>query len=415
MTGGRARACVTGMGVITPIGQGLEPFWDGLVSGRNGAAPVVAFDTSKLKSHVGCEVKAYAVPDEVRPHLIGGRCTELALFATRQAVAQAGIEDRLAGDADGPAAAGIVVGTTMGDVTGFEQQRAAHADRPANRSELAQLAHRPLDIMGRAIAGMYRISGPLLTVPTACAAGSYAVGMASRLVTRGRVRVAIAVGCEAFSRLAFVGFTRLGAMSPDLCRPFSGERRGLLLGEGAAALIIELESAARARGAEILGFVDGFGLSCDAFHVTGPHPEGLGAARAMQSALNDAGLAADSVDYINAHGTGTQLNDRMESLAIRTVFGERTSQVPVSSIKSVTGHMMGAAGGVEAVASLLALRHRLIPPTWNWLQADPECAIDCVPNQPRSAPLRRVLSNSYAFGGNNASLLLSAADTGAAR
>jgi 3-oxoacyl-[acyl-carrier-protein] synthase II len=414
MSGERCRPCVTGMGVVTPIGQNPESFWNALMAGTSGAGAVRSFDTSRFKSNAGCEIIEYTLPDAVRPYATGGRCTELALLAAAQAVDDAGLGGRI----DGAADIGLVVGTTMGDVTGFEQDRAAHSDRRADDRELASLAHRPLDLMVRAIARMYSLSGPCTTVPTACAAGAYAIGMAASLVARGRLRAAIAVGCEAFSRLAFVGFSRLGAMSPDLCRPFSGRRRGLLLGEGAAAVIVESEASARARGAEVAGFIDGFGISCDAFHVTGPHPEGAGAARATENALREAGLPADRVDYVNAHGTGTLLNDKMESLAIRRVFGERAPRLPVSSIKALTGHMMGAAGSTEAVASLLALRHGVIPPTWNWLEPDPECAIDCVPNEPRPARLRHVVSNSYAFGGNNASLLLTspaAAGQGAAR
>ena len=398
-----SRPCVTGIGVITPIGRDLPSFWDALISGRAGSGPVRSFDTSKLKSNTGCEVDEYTVPPAVRSHVLGGRCTELALLAVAQAVEQAGLGKLV----DGAGDVGVVVGTTMGDVTRFEQDRVSHSDRQADETELASLAHRPLDVMARSIAGMYRLSGPLTTAPTACAAGAYTIGMAASMVARGRARAAIAVGCEAFSRLAFIGFTRLGAMSPDACRPFSRNRPGLLLGEGAAALIVESEESARSRGAEPLGVIEGFGLSCDAFHVTGPHPDGQGAARAMENALADARVSPDEIDYVNAHGTGTLLNDKMESLAIQRVFGDRARRVPVSSIKALTGHMMGAAGAVEAVASLLALRHGAIPPTWNWQEADPDCDIDCVPNEPRPARLRHILSNSYAFGGNNASLVLS--------
>jgi 3-oxoacyl-(acyl-carrier-protein) synthase len=198
------------------------------------------------------------------------------------------------------------------------------------------------------------------------------------------------------------------AMSADVCRPFSRQRPGLLLGEGAGALVIEPEDARISQGPP-LAYVDGFGLSCDAHHITGPHPEGGGAARAMQDALRRARLDPDQVDYVNAHGTGTQLNDRTESLAIHRVFGARARGVPVSSIKALTGHMMGAAGAVEAIASVLSMRHGVIPPTWNWLGPDPECDVDCVPNEPRPAVLRHVVSNSYAFGGNNASLVLTRA------
>jgi 3-oxoacyl-[acyl-carrier-protein] synthase II len=233
-------------------------------------------------------------------------------------------------------------------------------------------------------------------------------------VRSGRARVALAVGCEAFSRLAFVGFSRMRAMSPDVCRPFSRGRPGLLLGEGAGALVVEDSEAARRRGAPLRGRVAGFGLSCDAFHITAPHENGSGAAAATRDALHRAGIAPEDVDYVNAHGTGTPLNDKVESLAMRTVFGTHLGRLPVSSIKALTGHMMGAAGAVEAIASLLAMEHGVVPPTWNWLDRDPDCDIDCVPNEPRERRMRLVVSNSYAFGGNNASLVLaSPAATGA--
>jgi 3-oxoacyl-[acyl-carrier-protein] synthase II len=392
------------MGVVTPIGSDLDAFWASLLTGMTGAAPVASFDTAALGVKVGCEVRDGGLPADLRPHALGGRTTELALLAARQAVEAAGLKSTLPGDPD----AAVVVGTTMGDVHGFEQARGARAERDPGPEELGLLARRPLDVIGRSIASLYGMTRPAVTVPAACAAGGYAVGMAASLVARGRARAVVAVGAEAFSRLAFVGFARLGAMSPDVCRPFSRGRAGLLLGEGAAALVVESDASARARGAEIAGYVSGFGLSCDAFHVTGPHPEGLGAARALKDALKRARLDPDAVDYVNAHGTGTPLNDKVESLAIRRVFGERGARLPVSSIKALTGHMMGAAGAAEAVASLLAIRHGVVPPTWNWVERDPDCDIDCVPNEPRRADLKHVVSNSYAFGGNNASLVLSA-------
>jgi len=391
------------MGVLTPIGSTLREFWDALLSGRSGAGPIGAFDTSRFTHKIACEVPGYTVPDSIRPHVLGGRCTEMALLSASMAVEQAGVKSCFEGRPD----AALVVGTTMCDVTLFEQERAAHEAREADESDLASLARRPLDVMARSLAHQLGITHNTLCVPTACAAGSYAVGMAASLVSRGRARIALAIGCDAMSRLAFIGFSRLGAMSPDVCRPFSRGRPGLLLGEGAAALVIESLESARARGAEVIGFVDGFGLSCDAHHPTGPHPQGSGAVRAMEQALQRARVPAERVDYVNAHGTGTMLNDKVESLAILKVFGRAADRLPVSSIKALTGHMMGAAGAVEAVASLLALRHGVIPPTWNWQEADPDCAIDCVPNQPRDRRLDYVLSNSYAFGGNNASLLLS--------
>jgi 3-oxoacyl-[acyl-carrier-protein] synthase II len=407
LTAERPRAWITGIGLVTPLGSDPDSFWSALLEGRSGAGEVRSFDTSGLPNHIGCEAGDLRVPERIRDHVLGGRCCELAAVVADQAVRHAGL------DLDGEAASklAVVVGTTMGDVTQFEQDRALHAEREADETDVASLAARPLDIMGRSIAAHFRLSGIVLTAPAACAAGSYAVGLAASIVARGEAKAALAVGCEALSRLAFVGFSRMHAMSADLCRPFSLGRPGLLLGEGAGALVVERLDAALARGAEPVGFIDGFGLSCDAYHVTGPHPEGDGALNAMRDAIERAGLDISRIDYINAHGTGTPLNDRTESLAIRRLLGDRSRAVPVSSIKALTGHMMGAAGAVEAIASLLALRHGIAPPTWNWTAPDPECDIDCVPNEPRALPLKHVLSNSYAFGGNNASLLLSRADS----
>jgi 3-oxoacyl-[acyl-carrier-protein] synthase II len=401
VTAERLRVWITGIGLATPLGSDVASFWDALLAGRSGAGPVRSFDTSALPNHVGCEIAQLSTSDDVRRLVLGGRCCELAAGVADQAVTSAGLGAMTAELA-------VVVGTTMGDVTQFEADRAAHPDLPADDTDVATLASRPLSIMARTVAGMYGVRRPVVTVPAACAAGNYAVGTAASLIARGEAQAALAIGCEAFSRLAFVGFSRMKAMSSEVCRPFSRGRPGLLLGEGAAALVLESEAGARKRGAVPLAFLDGFGLSCDAHHITGPRPDGAGAAAAMREALRRAAVVADDVDYVNAHGTGTALNDRMESLAIHAVFGNRARGVPVSSIKALTGHTLGAAGAIEAVASILAMRHGVIPPTWNWVEADPECDVDCVPNEPRPARLRHVLSNSYAFGGNNSSLLLTA-------
>ncbi len=399
--GGERRPAITGIGLHTPVGCDPNEFWDALVSGRQGAATVRSFDTTGLPNHIGCEAPPTRLSPRVEERVLGGRCTRLAAAAAEQALLDAGIPRAARG-----APIAVVVGTTMGEVTRFEAVRAEHPDRDPEPCDVKSLVERPLDVIARSLARAFALDGPQVTVPAACAAGSYAVGFAASLVARGVVPAALAVGCEAFSRLAFVGFTRMRAMSPDLCRPFSRGRPGLLLGEGAGALLIEPGAAARSRGAPVRAWLDGFGLSCDAHHVTAPHPEGAGAARAMRAAIARAGLDAAQLDYVNAHGTGTPLNDKTESLALRAVFGDRA--IPVSSIKSLTGHMMGAAGAVEAIATILALERGVVPPTWNWIEADPDCPIDCVPNAPRAQPLERALSNSYAFGGNNASLLLSA-------
>jgi 3-oxoacyl-[acyl-carrier-protein] synthase II len=335
---------ITGIGLVTPLGSDSDSFWTALLEGRSGARIVRSFDTSGLPNHIGCEVPDVRVPNELRPYLLGGRCCELAVVVADQALRHAGV-DRLY---DGSADLAVVVGTTMGDVAQFEQDRARHPEVPADDVDVATLADRPLHVMARTVAGIYGLRGPVVTVPAACAAGNYALGLAASLLARGEAKAALAIGCEAFSRLAFVGFSRMRAMSPDACRPFSRGRPGLLLGEGAAAVLLETESSARERQADPLAFLDGFGLSCDAFHITGPRQDGAGAAAALEQALHRAGLGPEDIDYLNAHGTGTALNDRMESVAIHRVFGDRARRVPVSSIKALTGHTLGAAGAIEA-------------------------------------------------------------------
>jgi 3-oxoacyl-[acyl-carrier-protein] synthase II len=304
---------------------------------------------------------------------------------------------------------GIAIGTTLGEPNFLERMSSAPlvAD-----SRWAQVTGFPASAIAESLATVLALAGPVITLPTACAAGNYAVADALELLRSGAAQVMLAGGADAFSRSAYLGFARLHAMSPDTCRPFDRERKGLLLGEGAGILVLERAEHARARGAGPLARILGASQSCDGFHITGPHPEGRGAARVMAGALADAELGSDIVDYINAHGTGTLHNDRTESLAIRTVFGRAAERVPVSSIKALTGHTMGAAGAIESVASILALRHQTIPPTWNFETPDPDCPLDVVPNAPRAANLRTVLNNSYAFGGNNASILFGHADVG---
>jgi len=399
MSGTRQRACITGIGVITPIGSDVDTFWVSLGTGRQGARHVRSFDTAGLAHRVGCEVQDLTVPDIATESVLGGRGCELAVSAAVQAVESAGLRTL-------PCAAretAVVVASAMGDISRFEQTRAAHDARTANDEDLAALADQPLDVMARSVASLYGVAGPVVSL---CDSGTAAIGFGASLIESGRARAVLALGCEPFSRFAFTGFARMNALSHDLCRPFSRGREGLLVGEGAGAVLLETASGAHERGAFMMGFVDGAGFASDAHHVSGPHAQGEGAARAMMQALERAGISPGEVDYVNAHGTGTPLGDRMECYAIHRVFGERGRTVPVSSIKALTGHMMGASGAVEVVACLLALRDGLIPPTWNWTEPDPDCDIDCVPNAVREAPLRRVLCHSSSFGGGHASLLL---------
>jgi 3-oxoacyl-[acyl-carrier-protein] synthase II len=243
-------------------------------------------------------------------------------------------------------------------------------------------------------------------IPTACAAGNYAIGYGFDMIRTGRADVMLSGGADAFSRITYMGFSRLGAIAPERCQPFDRMRKGMVPGEGAAVLVLESLEGARARGATIYAEVLGYGVSCDSHHMTAAHPQGDGAIRAMAAALKESGVSRDDVDYISAHGTGTPTNDRVESLAVRSFFGERASRIPMSSIKSMVGHTMGAASAIEAAACSLAIHTGWAPPTMNYETPDPECDLDYVPNRARKVDPRVVLNNAYAFGGNNASLCL---------
>ncbi|MBI4601633.1 MAG: beta-ketoacyl-[acyl-carrier-protein] synthase family protein [Planctomycetes bacterium] len=390
---------VTGLGCVTPIGNCVASFWRSLLEGRSGAAPIASFATSPYKTSIGCEVKGFEAPAPNGGRW--GRATDLAIAAAGEALRHAGIDPR----AEGPRM-GVSVGTTMGEPN-FLDELTARAGGPPPSPDGAGapwgevLTHSAWSITSW-VASQLGIEGPQASLPAACSAGNYAVGLAFDLIRQGRLEAAVAGGTEAFSESAFAGFSRLNAMSPDACRPFDADRLGLLLGEGAGFLVLECEEHARRRDAPVLARVLGYGLSCDAYHITGPHPEGEGAAAVMRNALRDAGADPGEVGYICCHGTGTPHNDRTEAKAIHKVFGDRARSVPASSIKAITGHMMGAASAAEAVACVLALRDGVLPPTWNHRRLDPECDLDVIPNEPREARVKVVLNNSYAFGGNNA-------------
>ncbi len=397
---------ITGIGCVTPIGNDAPAFWQSLLTGSSGAGPITSFDVAPYRSSTGCEVKGFAL--EI-PGATGGevpsipRASQLALAASREALQAAGL---LQGQSpDGalqvpPGRLAVSVGTTMGELNFLDRLQKSSSEDGGDGPPWGEVVTLGASTIARTIAVVLGIDGPQYSLPAACSAGNYAIGYALDLIRRGRIDAALAGGSEAFSESAFAGFTRLGAMSPDVCRPFDRNRKGLLLGEGAAFLVLEREDFARKRNARPLARVLGYGLSCDAHHITGPHPDGRGAAACMQNALWDAGIGPEKVDYINAHGTGTRPNDKIETLAIRSIFGKR--QVPVSSIKALTGHTMGAASAIEAVSCILALQNGILPPTWNYQEPDPECDLDVIPNAPREASPAVVINNSYAFGGNNA-------------
>lgn len=385
------RVVVTGVGPVTPIGSGRENFWNAALAGTDGSGEVQKFDTSIYRFHRACEVKNF-----VAPKLEGdpGPATGLAVVATELALQDAGLELPLG-------EVGLVIGTTGGEIPVLEHINRVRFHEGEERVDRFEFLKYPVHVISTNVARHFGFTGPNVVVPTACAAGNYAVAIARDWLQSGRVDMVLAGGVDPLSTVTFTGFGRMFAIAPDRCRPFDKNRKGITPGEGAAMLVLETLQSAKARGAKIYAEVAGAGFSCDAYHPTMPHPDGMGARLAMERALHDAGLNHDVVDYISAHGTGTPANDKIEATAIREVMGDHASQVAVSSIKSMIGHTMGAASAIEAVACALAIDTGAVPPTINYETPDPECNLDVVPNQSRSKTVTVALNNAYAFGGNN--------------
>jgi len=388
------RVFISGLGVVSPVGLGRDRFWSALMSGESGVAPVTRFDTSGLDRNLGCEVKAFHPRDfmtalEARRM---GRCSQMALAAARMAVDEAGIESSLSGS-DRTA---VIVGTTMGEANVLDELEHAWIHDGDSAVTVAKLPRYGSTLLPIHIARAFGARGVVQTLPAACAAGNYAIGLAADLIRSGRADVAITGASEVMAKLEYAGFARLGAMAPQRCQPFDVDRRGLILGEGAGMLVIESEEHLVRRGGKALAEVGGYGLACDAHHITRPHPDGAGSKTAMRDALRSTGITAADVDFINAHGTGTPANDPIESQVIREIFGEDTW---VSSIKSMIGHCMGAASAIEAVSCVLSLEHSILPPTINYETPDPHCSVSLVANEPREVTVDVVMNNALAFGG----------------
>lgn len=405
--GGR-RVVVTGVGAVSCIGTGRRQLWESLLAGRSGIGPVRSFDTSRLQVHLGAEVHDFEPAIWVRRFDPGsvGRATQMAIAAARLAVDDAGLDP----EGDENDRFGVILGTTSGEPLEIERfDDLMLAGRLAEvGSELA--SRYPCHRIAGQVAAELGLTGINCMVPTACAAGNFALGFASDAIRLGRAEVMLAGAADAFSRITYTGFARLGAIARDRCAPFDRDRQGMVPGEGAGVLVLESLGRAVERGAEIYAEVVGYGLSCDAHHMTSSDPEGEGPARAMLNALEAAGLEPSDVDYISAHGTGTPTNDRLETVAVKRAFGEAALAVPMSSIKSMLGHAMGAASALEALACCLAIREGWLPPTINYREPDPECDLDCVPNIARRQAVSVAMNNAYAFGGTNASVLLAAVE-----
>ena len=387
MTGERRRVVITGMGAITAAGLGVESFWRACVEGRSALRPS---GRAGVEGVIGAEV----IPGGALPAgaLRDDRAARLALAAAREAVEASGWTG------DGlPPGAGLVLGTCLGDVV-------AQLDRGEDS------AHPPAGYASPALrlAATHALSGPVMTISVACASGTAAIGEAAGCIRRGEADRMLAGGVDGLSLFITSGFELLRALTRTTVRPFDRRRDGLALGEGAGIVVLEEAESARRRGAPIVAEILGSGSALDAHHMTGPSPSGDGALHAMTMALADARIAADAIDFISAHGTGTSFNDRMETVAIKRLLGDAARRVPIDSIKPIIGHTLGAAGALEAILCVRVIATGIVPPTINYEEPDPECDLDYVPNVARHVTVRRALSTSSAFAGHNAALILAA-------
>lgn len=399
------RVVVTGIGAVTSVGEGRQQMWDALLAGRSGIGPVESFDTGAYSVHLGGEVRDFEPARHLRnlnPEQLG-RASQMACAAARLALSDAGLDPAPEGEA--AERCGVAMGTTSGEPREVERFNDSFVAERLSEVDRRFIALYPCHTIAASVAAEVGFAGPNAMLPTACAAGNYAVAHACDVLRAGRSDIMLAGGADSFSRITYTGFARLGAIAPERCQPFDRERKGMIPGEGAAVLVLEPLAKARRRGARIYAEVAGYGLSCDAHHMTGAHPEGDGARRAMEAALERSGLRAEEVDYVSAHGTGTPTNDRLETIAFHRVFGDEARRVPVSSIKSMLGHTMGAASAIEAAVCSLAVSEGRIPPTINFEEPDPDCDLDVVPNEARELPVRVAMNNAYAFGGTNASVI----------
>lgn len=403
------RVVVTGLGAVTPLGLDVPTTWAALCAGRSGIGRITLFDPSPFAVQIAGEVKGfdplrYIDAKEARRL---DRNVQFAVAAAQEAVRDAGLE---IGEA--PEEVGVIIGSAVGGIkTLLDAQKTLEEKGPARVSPFC-LQNLIPDTASGQVAIVLGAKGPNMAIVSACATGGHAIGEAAETIRRGDARAVIAGGTEAaLVPVVLAGFTVMRALAMDnecperACRPFDRTRQGFVMAEGCAILVLEDYEYARARGARIYAEVIGYGSTNDAYHLAAPAENGEGAARAMAMALRKAGLRPEEVDYINAHGTGTPLNDKFETAAIKTVFGAHAYRLAVSSTKSMTGHMMGAAGAVEAMVCVLALRDQIIPPTINYRYPDPDCDLDYVPNQARPARLRVALSNSLGLGGHNACLI----------
>ena len=404
------RVAVTGMGLVTPVGNDVPSSWSAILAGRSGIGLITEFDHSAFKTHVAAEVKNFdaSLYVDKKDTRRMDRFLHFAAAAAQEAVADAKLDVAYFT----PRRVGVVVGSGIGGVHILLEQHDIMNERGPRRVSPFTVSGLILNSAAAHISIMTGARGPNFAIATACATGTHTIGEAAEIIRRGSADAMICGGSEAaIVPMAMAGFENMGALSghndePERAsRPFDLHRDGFVMGEGAGILVLERLDLARARGARIYAELAGYGTTCDAYHITAPMEDGSGAIDCMQIALQNAGLAPEAVQYINAHGTSTQLNDVSETVAIKAVFGDHAYRLAASSTKSMTGHLMGAAGAIEGIFSVLALRDQMMPPTINYETPDPACDLDYVPNQARAAAIDVVMSNSFGFGGHNATVV----------
>jgi len=406
------RIVITGLGTLNAIANNVPDFARALREGVCGIGPLDLFDTEGFRCRNGGQIRNFAARDYIpRDFSIKrmSRADQLSFAATLEALMDAGLyplPDYL------PEEMGVIIGGGSGGLLEAERCYGESLNKAGRNFRFSQLASVYCASSADRIASNLGLAGPKTTFMTACSAGATAIGYARDLILNGQASIMLAGGVEPMCRITYAAFNALKSLDPDVCHPFDKERAGLSLGEAAAIMVLEPLEAALNRSAKIYGEVLGYGVTCDSFHMTAPDEKASGAVRSMQAALQDSGLVIEDIDYINAHGTATPVNDITETRAIKEVFGKRAYSLPVSSTKSMTAHTLGAAGALEGIISTLALTHGFIPPTINYRHADPECDLDYVTGGARPADLRIVLSNSFAFGGNNTTVIFGKYDEG---
>ncbi len=405
------RVVVTGMGAVTPLGIGMESFWQSIVDCKSGASPVTGYDTTDHVTTIACEIKEFDASNWIDKRTVKhmDKFVQFAAVAAKFAVEDSGLEitDKISDEV------GVIIGSGIGGMSTLEKQHTALVERGPNRVSPYMIPMLISDMASGMVSIEHNAKGPNMSIVTACASASHSIGEAAEMIRRGAMKACITGGAEAtITPFAMSGFGAMKAMSTrnddpaTASRPFDKSLDGFVMGEGAGIIILEEYEFAKARGAKIYGELIGYGATGDAFHITSPDSEGRGAAKAMVMALRQAGISPEEISYINAHGTSTPTNDRVETIAIKSVFGDAAYKVPMSSTKSMTGHLLGASGAIELIICLKAMNTDFLPATINYSEPDPECDLDCIPNTPRQGKIKYAMSNSFGFGGHNGCLIV---------